>query len=98
MLDETQLSAILAARGHKLTRPRRAVLTVIAAVSERGLYFSPAEIGFLFPAPVGRRELLLYNLVTRLGVQVLSGISAGERLAAGDLTKLSDGATVKITQ
>jgi hypothetical protein len=50
------------------------VLTLIAAVSERGLYFSPAEIGFLFPAPVGRRELLLYNLVTRLGVQVLSGL------------------------
>ena len=50
------------------------VLTVVSAVSERGLYFSPAEIGFLFPAPVGRRELLLYNLVTRLGVQVLSGL------------------------
>ena len=50
------------------------VLTVIAAVSERGLYFTPPEIGFLFPAPVGRRELLLYNLVTRLGVQVLSGL------------------------
>jgi ABC-2 type transport system permease protein len=50
------------------------VLTIIAAVSERGLYFSPAEIGFLFPAPVGRRELLLYNLWTRLGVQVLSGL------------------------
>lgn len=50
------------------------VLTVIAAVSERGLYFTPAEIGFLFPAPVGRRELLLYNLATRLGVQVLSGL------------------------
>ncbi|HEX8243112.1 MAG TPA: putative ABC exporter domain-containing protein, partial [Longimicrobium sp.] len=50
------------------------VLTIIAAVSERGLYFTPAEIGFLFPAPVGRRELLLYNLATRLGVQVLSGL------------------------
>ncbi|HSU14505.1 putative ABC exporter domain-containing protein [Longimicrobium sp.] len=50
------------------------VLTIIAAVSERGLYFSPAETGFLFPAPVGRRELLLYNLVTRLGIQVLSGL------------------------
>jgi RND family efflux transporter MFP subunit len=32
------------------------------------------------------------------GVQVLSGVSAGERLAAGDLAKLSDGAKVKVTQ
>jgi hypothetical protein len=50
------------------------VLTLIAAVSERGLYFTPPETGFLFPAPVSRRELLLYNLVTRMGVQVLSGL------------------------
>lgn len=50
------------------------VLTLVAAVSERGLYFTPPETGFLFPAPVGRRELLLYNLWTRLGIQVLSGI------------------------
>ena len=41
MLDETHLSAILVAHGHKLTRPRRAVLTVIAA-SAGGL--TPAEI------------------------------------------------------
>lgn len=50
------------------------VLTLIAAVSERGLYFTPPETGFLFPAPIGRRELLFYNLLTRLGVQVLSGL------------------------
>jgi ABC-2 type transport system permease protein len=50
------------------------VLALVAAVSERGLYFTPPETGFLFPAPVSRRELLLYNLWTRLGVQVLSGI------------------------
>jgi len=41
MLDETQLSAILAARGDKLTRPRRAVLTVIADSAES---LTPAEI------------------------------------------------------
>jgi len=50
------------------------VLTLLAAISERGLYFSPAETGFLFPAPVSRRQLLVYNLVTRLGVQVLSAL------------------------
>jgi Fe2+ or Zn2+ uptake regulation protein len=41
MLDETQLSAILAAHGHKLTRPRRAVLSVIAGSAES---LTPAEI------------------------------------------------------
>jgi hypothetical protein len=50
------------------------VLTFLAAVSERGLYFTPPETGFLFPAPVSRRELLVYNLVTRLGVQLLSAL------------------------
>lgn len=50
------------------------VLTLIAAVGERGLYFTPAETGFLFPAPIERRDLLLYNLLTRMGVQVLSGL------------------------
>jgi hypothetical protein len=50
------------------------MLTLVAAVSERGLYFTPPETGFLFPAPIGRRELLLYNLLTRLGVQLLSGL------------------------
>jgi len=50
------------------------LLTLIAAVSERGLYFTPAETAFLFPAPIARRQLLLYNLLTRLGVQLLSGL------------------------
>jgi hypothetical protein len=50
------------------------LLTLVAAVSERGLYFTPPETGFLFPAPIGRRELLLYNLLTRLGVQFFSGL------------------------
>ncbi|HET7462599.1 MAG TPA: putative ABC exporter domain-containing protein [Longimicrobium sp.] len=50
------------------------LLTLLSAFSERGLYFTPPETGFLFPAPVGRRELLVYNLVTRLGVQLLSAL------------------------
>lgn len=50
------------------------LLTLLSAFSERGLYFTPPETGFLFPAPVGRRELLVYNLATRLGVQVLSAL------------------------
>ncbi len=40
MLDETHLAAVLAAKGHKLTQPRRAVLKVIAAseASHTGRY------------------------------------------------------------
>ncbi len=41
MLDEAELSAALAAQGYKMTRPRRAVLKVMAQ-AEAGL--TPAEI------------------------------------------------------
>ena len=41
MLTEANLAAILVERGHKLTRPRRAVLKVIAASAES---LTPAEI------------------------------------------------------
>lgn len=40
-LNEADLSGLLAQRGHKLTRPRRAVLKVIAASAET---LTPAEI------------------------------------------------------
>jgi hypothetical protein len=40
---------------------------------ERAVYFSPAEVNFLFAGPFSRRELLLYKLGrTLLGVLVLS--------------------------
>jgi len=54
--------------------PALLLLSVLGAMSGRALYFSPAEVDFLFPAPVGRRELLLYNLVSRVGVQLASGV------------------------
>ena len=41
VMDETHLAAVLAAKGHKLTQPRRAVLKVIAA-AEASL--TPADI------------------------------------------------------
>jgi ABC-2 type transport system permease protein len=46
----------------------------LAASSGQALAFRPAEIGFLFPAPISRRQLLLYHLCSRVGVQVLSGL------------------------
>ncbi|HYW06474.1 MAG TPA: putative ABC exporter domain-containing protein [Longimicrobium sp.] len=42
----------------------------------RALAFSPSEIDFLFPAPLSRRELLAYHVLSRLGVRVLSGLWA----------------------
>ena len=40
-------------------------------------FFWPQEVQFLFPAPLGRRELLLYTLLSRGWVQVFSGLWLG---------------------
>lgn len=49
-------------------------LILLIDLSGRGLYFRPAEIDFLFPAPVSRRDLLIYQLVARGGMSMLSGL------------------------
>ncbi|HET6228903.1 MAG TPA: putative ABC exporter domain-containing protein [Longimicrobiaceae bacterium] len=49
-------------------------LTLVSLSAGRGLYFTPQEVDFLFPAPLGRRALLLYNVLSRLGMQVLSAL------------------------
>ena len=54
--------------------PALVVLTLLTFVTGRALYFTPAEVDFLFPAPVSRRALLAYNVASRLGMQVLSGL------------------------
>jgi Putative ABC exporter len=54
--------------------PMLVVLTLLTFVTGRALYFTPAEVDFLFPAPVSRRALLAYNVASRLGIQVLSGL------------------------
>ncbi len=38
------------------------LLNVVSTSGERAVYFSPGEVNFLFPAPFGRRELLVYKL------------------------------------
>src|SRR6476620_11798762 len=38
------------------------VLTLISSGPESGIFFLPAEVDFLFPAPFRRRDLLLYKL------------------------------------
>lgn len=65
--------------------------TVLVGFSNRGLYFRPAEVGFLFPAPLSRRELLLYHVVGRAGVAMLSAVWVAlfARVASGNfLTQL----------
>ncbi len=49
-----------------------AVFALLGVVVGYGLHFRSAEIDFLFPAPIPRRELVLYNILARLGVAALS--------------------------
>jgi hypothetical protein len=42
------------------------VLNVLLSSGERAIYFSPAEVVFLFPAPLGRREVLVYKVLSTL--------------------------------
>jgi hypothetical protein len=42
------------------------LLTVLLSSGERAVYFTPAEVSFLFPGPFGRRELLVYKITFTL--------------------------------
>lgn len=48
------------------------VMNLILATGERGLVFSASEVDFLFPAPLGRRELLAYKLLGNCGMALMS--------------------------
>jgi Putative ABC exporter len=57
-------------------------MNVMLSSADRGIYFTPAEINFLFPAPMTRRSLLAYKIVASLIVGlpsslILSAISYG---------------------
>ncbi|MDB4949677.1 MAG: hypothetical protein JWM27_2326, partial [Gemmatimonadetes bacterium] len=51
-----------------------ALLALLGVVASRGLAFSPAEVEFLFPAPVSRRDLMRHYLLSRLWVQGLAAL------------------------
>lgn len=40
------------------------VMQILTGLGQRGLVFAPADLDFLFPAPLPRRQLLLYQFVT----------------------------------
>jgi len=48
--------------------------TLFLGISKGALFFRPAEVQFLFPAPIARRELLVYNVVSRVRIQLLSAL------------------------
>jgi len=54
--------------------PLALLLFALAGAMRGGIFFRPAEIQFLFPAPIGRRELLLYDALSKFRLQVLSGL------------------------
>jgi ABC-2 type transport system permease protein len=53
------------------------LLTVLSVSAGRGLYFRPAEIELLFPAPIDRRAILFYHVLTILRTVFLSTIWLG---------------------
>jgi ABC-2 type transport system permease protein len=69
----TSVSGAFAERAERLSGPIREIappalllIALLGVSSGTGLHFRPAEIDFLFPAPLSRRELLLYNVISRL--------------------------------
>ncbi|MFN7954817.1 MAG: putative ABC exporter domain-containing protein [bacterium] len=61
--------------GYRLWGPLvLALLALLGVAVGYGLHFRASEIDFLFPAPIPRRQLVLYNIVARLGVGVLSAL------------------------
>ncbi len=50
------------------------VFVMLGAIAPRGLYYRPAELALLFPAPIPRRQLVLYNIVWRARMSVLSAL------------------------
>lgn len=81
----TQLLALMTAR--EVPRLHEPVLQgfsvalllflVPALVAAEAPFYWPQEVQFLFPAPLRRRELLLYMLVSRGWVQIFSGLWLG---------------------
>jgi hypothetical protein len=50
------------------------VLNVLMSSAERGIYFSPGEVNFFFPAPFGRRSLLGYKVVSSVIIGLPSSL------------------------
>ena len=49
----------------QLGAPMLVLFMLLGVFSPLGLFFRPAEIDWLFPAPLSRRQLALFNVVIR---------------------------------
>ena len=54
--------------------PVTLLMLLSMGLSTRALYFKPAEVDFIFPAPISRRQVLLFNVLSRARIQVLSAL------------------------
>ena len=50
------------------------LLNILFAANERVIAFSPAEVNFLFPGPLTRRQLLLYKILIACGASLFTGL------------------------
>lgn len=57
-----------------LFAPPALLFIALIGIRAGAFYFKPAEIQFLLPAPVPRRQLLVYNIASRLQIAFLSAI------------------------
>ncbi|MBW2294742.1 MAG: hypothetical protein JRG89_06145 [Deltaproteobacteria bacterium] len=57
-----------------LFAPPALLFIALIGIRAGAFYFKPAEIQFLLPAPVPRRQLLMYNIASRLQIAFLSAI------------------------
>ena len=49
-------------------------MVTLGVLSPRGLYFRPAEVAWLFPAPLRRRHLVLFNVLSRARMAAFSAL------------------------
>ncbi len=49
-------------------------LVLLGTLAPRGLYFRPPEVAWLFPAPLRRRDLVLFNVLSRARLALLSAL------------------------
>jgi RND family efflux transporter MFP subunit len=71
---------------------------VVSVPTEAILEENGAGVVFVIKEDVVERRAVRLGGKTADGVQVISGLSGGETLASGDLSKLSDGARIKIAK
>jgi hypothetical protein len=67
-------SGISPAGARQIGAPILMLVVLRGVFSPHGLFFRPAEIDWLFPAPVSRRSLTLFNIAVRARTAVLSGL------------------------